>query len=43
MNYSTLMGHVELGRSNIALLEAAIDLAGRFQSAVIGIAGCQPM
>lgn len=43
MNYSTLMVHVELGRSNAALLEAAIDLAGRFQSAVIGIAGCQPM
>jgi nucleotide-binding universal stress UspA family protein len=43
MTYSTLMVHVELGRSNADLLQATIDLAGRFDSEVIGIAGCQPM
>ena len=43
MTYSTLMVHLELGRSNALLLDVAADFAKRFQSAVIGIAGCQPM
>ncbi len=43
MTYSTLMVHLELGRSNAALLQAAVDFARRFDSEVIGIAGCQPM
>jgi hypothetical protein len=43
MTYSTLMVHVELGRSNALLLDAAVDFAKRFQSAVIGVTGCQPM
>ena len=43
MTYSTLMVHLELGRSNAALLQVAIDFAKRFDSEVIGIAGCQPM
>ena len=43
MTYSTLMVHLELGRSNAVLLEVAADFASRFESAVIGIAGCQPM
>lgn len=43
MTYSTLMVHLELGRSNKVLLEVALDFAKRFHSAVIGIAGCQPM
>ncbi len=43
MTYSTLMVHLELGRSNAALLQAALDFARRFDSEVIGIAACQPM
>jgi nucleotide-binding universal stress UspA family protein len=43
MTYSTLMVHVELGRSNAVLLAAAVDFAKRFKSAVIGVTGCQPM
>ncbi len=43
MTYSTLMVHLELGRSNSALLQAALDFARRFDSEVIGIAACQPM
>ena len=43
MTYSTLMVHLELGRSNAALLQAALDFAGRFKSEVIGIAACRPM
>lgn len=43
MTYSTLMVHLELGRSNSALLQEAVDFARRFGSAVIGIAGCQPL
>ena len=43
MTYSTLMVHVELGQSNAALLDAAVDVAKRFRSAVIGVTGCQPM
>jgi nucleotide-binding universal stress UspA family protein len=43
MTYSTLMVHLELGRSNAALLQAAVDFARRFDSKIIGVAGCQPM
>ena len=43
MTYSTLMVHLELGRSNAVLLQGALDFARRFKSEVIGIAGCQPM
>jgi nucleotide-binding universal stress UspA family protein len=43
MAYTTLMAHMELGRSNAGLLRIASDLAGRFDAGVIGIAMCQPM
>ncbi len=43
MTYSTLMVRLELGRSNTTLLQVAVDFARRFDSEVIGIAGCQPM
>jgi nucleotide-binding universal stress UspA family protein len=43
MTYSTLMVHLELGRSNAVLLDVAVDFAKRFRSAVIGVTGCQPM
>ncbi|MDR3534059.1 MAG: universal stress protein [Rhodopila sp.] len=43
MSYATLMVHLELGRSNAALLKIAGDLAERLQAAVIGIAACQPI
>lgn len=43
MSYATLMVHLELGRSNAALLNVAADLAERSQAGVIGIAACQPL
>lgn len=43
MTYSTLMVHLQLGRSNAGLLHIAGDLARRFQAGVIGIAACQPI
>jgi hypothetical protein len=43
MTHLTVMAHEELGRLNSTLQEAAVDFARRFDSAVIGIAGCQPM
>ena len=43
MTYTTLMAHLELGRSNADLLRVAGDLAERFEAGVIGIAMCQPM
>ena len=43
MTYSTLMVHLQLGRSNAGLLQIAGDLAHRFQAGVIGIVACQPM
>lgn len=43
MTFSTLMVHLELGRSNAPLLQTTLDLARRFDSEVIGIAGCQSM
>ena len=43
MTYSTLMVHLELGRSNAGILAIAGDLAERFRAHIIGIAACQPM
>jgi nucleotide-binding universal stress UspA family protein len=43
MSYATLMLHLELGRSNAALLSLAVDLAERFQAGVIGLSACQPV
>jgi nucleotide-binding universal stress UspA family protein len=43
MTYTTLMVHLELGRSNAGLLRVTGDLAERFHADVIGIAGCQSM
>ncbi len=43
MTCSTIMAHLELGRSNAALLRVAYELAERFDAGVIGIAMCQPM
>lgn len=43
MSYAKLMVHLELGRSNAALLNVACDLAERAQASVIGIAACQPL
>ena len=42
MSYATLMLHLELGRSNAALLDLAVDLAERFQAGVIGVTACKP-
>ncbi len=43
MTYATLMVHLEIGRSNGALLQIAGNLAQRFHAGVIGIAACQPL
>jgi nucleotide-binding universal stress UspA family protein len=43
VTYSTLMAHLELGRSNDGLLSVAGGLAERFHAHVVGIAPCQPM
>jgi nucleotide-binding universal stress UspA family protein len=43
MSYATLMLHLEVGRSNAALLDLAADLAERFQASVIGLSACQPV
>ena len=43
MNYSTLMVHLQLGRSNTGVLQIAADLAERLKAGVIGIAAGQPM
>lgn len=43
MTYSTLLVHLELGNPNTGLLQVAVDLARRFDSELIGIAGCQPV
>lgn len=42
MSYATLMLHLELGRSNAALLTLAADMAERFQAGVIGVSACKP-
>ena len=43
MTFPTLMVHLELGRANAALLQVTLDFARRFDSGVIGIAGCPPL
>jgi nucleotide-binding universal stress UspA family protein len=43
MSYATLMVHLELGRTNTALLKIARDLAERLHAGVTGVAVCQPM
>ena len=43
MTYATLMVHLELGRSNAALLKITGDLAQRFKASVMGIAARQPL
>ena len=43
MTYSTLMVHLDVGNSNAGRLQVAGDLADRFGSSVLGIAGCRPM
>jgi hypothetical protein len=43
MSYATLMVHLELGRTDMALLKIARDLAERLHAGVTGVAVCQPM
>jgi nucleotide-binding universal stress UspA family protein len=43
MTYATLMVHLDVGSSNAVRLQVAGDLADRFGTGVVGIAGCQPM
>lgn len=43
MNFSTIMVHLELGRSNLNLLNVAAELAERCQSKVVGLAAAQPL
>jgi nucleotide-binding universal stress UspA family protein len=43
MTYATLMVSLQLGKANAALLQAAGDLAERFQAGVIGVAACRPL
>lgn len=43
MAYTTLMVQLESGCANTAVLQAAGDLAERFQAQVVGIAACRPM
>ena len=43
MTYSTILVNLEAGRSNKHVLEAANDVADRFQAAIIGSAACMPV
>lgn len=43
MTCSTIMAHLELGRSNAALLKATAGLAKALGANVIGVAACQPV
>ena len=43
MTYSTILVNLEAGRPNAHLLQTAREMAERFQSAVIGVAACQPI
>jgi nucleotide-binding universal stress UspA family protein len=42
VTYTTLMVHLELGRSNAGVLRIAAALAERLGASVIGISACQP-
>jgi nucleotide-binding universal stress UspA family protein len=43
MTFSTLLAHLEAGRSNRHMLDVTAALAERFQAKVIGVAACQPL
>jgi nucleotide-binding universal stress UspA family protein len=43
MSYAALMAHMEVGRSNAAVLSTAGHLAEAFGAAITGVAICQPM
>ncbi len=43
MTYSTILVNLEAGCSNKHLLEAANDVADRFEAAVVGSAACMPL
>ena len=43
MTYSTIMVHLDGGRTNAVLLDVAATLADQYDAAVIGIAACQPV
>ena len=43
MGYARMMVHLELGRSNAAVLNIAADLALKSQASVIGVAAYQPL
>jgi len=42
VTYATLMVNLQLGQSNAGLLQAAADVADRFDAEIVGIAACQP-
>lgn len=43
MTYATILVNLEAGRSNKHLLQAATEVAERFQAAVIGTTACAPL
>jgi nucleotide-binding universal stress UspA family protein len=43
VTYATLMVHLELGSSNVALMQTTLRLAQQFDAHVIGIAASQPL
>lgn len=43
MTYRTLLAHLDVGRDNSAVLQAAGDLAQVFGARVIGAGGCRPI
>ncbi len=43
MTFSTIMAHLELGRSNERLVNLTAELAKRLATDVIGVAACQPI
>lgn len=43
MTYKTLMVHLQLGTTNVPLLQAAVALARQFDARTVGIAACQPL
>lgn len=43
VTYSTLMVHLDAGRTNAAVLDATATLASHYNAKVIGIAACQPV
>lgn len=43
MTYSTIIVNLEAGRSNLHVLQAAKDVADRFEATIIGSAACMPI